>query len=421
MKIRSGFVVNILIIVAMAVISFTPIIERNQSVFWMPSLFILWCLSAISISNKKFNILPDGPLFWAIMLILWQVFLSVIGINGTNIWGHIAMAPKYGIILIALFVLSNYGYKEKIMLLVMLSIIFVFNVLDNDINAWGHPEYFLGLNTNITYAKTTNFGSTPMTTCCLFFFPFVFLLMTDKNLKRFRWLSLFLFAIIGYYFFYLNSRGIAFFLSLFFFWEFFIASRTSNKPHRIGYFLIILIASYLIYIIALESLLNQLLNMFSKNNNLVERFSEIQEYSEYGEASGSLSGRLFLYSLSLKTWLSSPINFFLGVGVHEYENSIFGLTVSGVGHHSEFFDFLAYYGIIGGFLLYKLLSISFGRIIKGINCVDLYNKYLSVIVVFVLYGMVNNVMDSLGVSMVSFIVVPLIFDILNEKKHEYTS
>ena len=162
-------------------------------------------------------------------------------------------------------------------------------------------------------------------------------------------------------------------------------------------------------------------NLFSNNANLVERFSEIQDYSTYGESEGSLSGRLTLYSISIRTWLGSVSNFIFGVGVHEYEVGLFGYAASGVGHHSEFFDCLAYYGVFGGIFLYKWLSVSFKFVLKRMQIAELYNKYLTVVVVFVLHCFVNNTLDTFDCVFMCFLIIPLFFDILNEKRYEYAA
>ena len=420
MKIRYGYVVNILLIVLMAVISFTPIISRNQPVYWIPFLFLAWCASAFILRPSAFSLTPFGPLFWTIMIIGWQAFLSVIGINDTNIWGHIAAIPKYGIVLFMYFVLSNYRIKEKILLMVLLSIIFIANVLFNDIYAFGHPEYYMGLNTNVL-ANTTNLGSTSMTVCCLFFFSVLLLVITETGLRRYRIISYVLLAIIGYYFFYLNSRGIAFFLSLLFIWEFLIAPFFSKRKHRVGYYILILIVAYLLYFLAISPILGYFVRLFAGNDVLVERFFEIQDFSSTGEGSGSLEGRLYLYTLSIRTWLSSIVNFVFGVGWHEYDSSMAGLTRSGVGHHSEFLDFLAYYGIIGGLILYKWLSMAFRFIIKRFHATEIYNKYIVVVVVFVLHGFLNNVLDSMDIIFMSLLIVPLFFDVINSTIYEHTA
>ena len=84
--------------------------------------------------------------------------------------------------------------------------------------------------------------------------------------------------------------------------------------------------------------------------------SRLLGLSSQGNQTGDLESfdaRIELWLVSIRTWLSSPLSFLFGIGdrlLIEGKSA----AVTGIGRHSDVFDTLARYGIIGGILVFSV-------------------------------------------------------------------
>lgn len=129
------------------------------------------------------------------------------------------------------------------------------------------------------------------------------------------------------------------------------------------------------------------------------------------EAGGSLTARYNLYFTSISTWLGSMRSFLFGVGDHIASNTK-------IGNHSQFFDVLGQYGIVGALPLYY----SVYRALKALMAIlpvprksPVFYQCLMVCVIFVVRGFFGNVLfEYIAVRL--FIFFPVVISMISEKE-----
>lgn len=167
----------------------------------------------------------------------------------------------------------------------------------------------------------------------------------------------------------------------------------------IGAFLILFLVA-----INIRQIIDLLLSVFGGNARIKEKIIEIRSLLvDKVPARGSSSGyRIQLYIRSLKTWISSISNFFFGVGSHATADSSYEL----VGGHSEFFDLFAKYGLFGAAIFFLFLCSIFKSLF---NMIPKHNKhhYVAILIMFVIYGVLNNITDYPATGLALFYILPL--------------
>jgi hypothetical protein len=137
----------------------------------------------------------------------------------------------------------------------------------------------------------------------------------------------------------------------------FLETKTENKKNRVVrilIFCVLAIVCFVTFTISLEAIYIWLVQ--HSENLLFYRLKEVVDAFVYDSPSRHYAKRTDTITESLSTFINNPI---LGVG-YKYGNvTSIGRSIYGVGNHSEFFDAMAQFGIIGGvpFLLTYYLPI----------------------------------------------------------------
>ncbi len=118
--------------------------------------------------------------------------------------------------------------------------------------------------------------------------------------------------------------------------------------------------------------------------------------------SGAL--RMSFFKVSIHTWLSSPSSFLIGIGYPDLDQSENLRLIAG---HSEIFDFLGAYGIVG-VIVYSLLIVSFFKLVY--NSASEKVRYFAIVVPFMTltYALVSGLSGTPVIGLALFLVFPLI-------------
>ncbi|GEM_PF-4510442 len=414
-SIRLSVVFNMLIILMLAIV-FDIIILPNILPNSIPLiLFLIWCISTLFIEGNLITTINRSESVWWMVILLWETVLVLFGFSSIGINNILFKLPIYSIPIIMSFVIRNYYYREKVILFAMLFLVIMFNIVKNDIIGFSNPLMYETLRRSDGFAA----GSTTFTAVTLFFFPICFLLLINKKTSKFIKLSsLFSIGAASYYFFVFNSRAIAFFLFLIILIGFIVSPKRSFKNMNQLYLILPVIFLISFFYLFFNPFMDILRDVFAGNANLLMRFDNITDFSQTQniQDTGSLGARIQLSIISLNTWFGGFSNFFFGIGEHPvYDTSIQGLTNAGEGQHSQFFDHLARYGLLGGIILYKAIKNTLYFILKRALSPKMYNLTYIVLIVFILYSFLNNSFIG-NILLVVFLVFPLIIDIFENKE-----
>lgn len=149
------------------------------------------------------------------------------------------------------------------------------------------------------------------------------------------------------------------------------------------------------------------------NIRITRRINQILYMIRAGKiegAGGSLEVRFNLMMNSLRTFISSPLHFVFGVGENRSSNLI-------VGHHSQWADQAAKYGIIGLILLASTLRSCFQSAMYAIQ-INKYPYLKKQFVIFICYFVVRGLLGAVlypYFGIVLFVVIPIIMKRLSEE------
>jgi len=413
-SIRWSVAFNVLIIAMLAVvfdIMILPDILPNS----VPILLLLiWCISAYFIEGKRIITITRSESVWWIVILLWETILELLGFSNIGINNILFRIPVYCLPFIMSFVIRYYYYRERVLLFVVLFLVVLLNIVKNDIIGYYNPWMYESLNRSDGFGA----GSTTFTAVSLFFLPVCFLLLIYKTSKYIKLASLFSIGAAAYYFFVLNSRGTAFFLFLIILVGFLFSPKRSFNNMSPLYIFLTVLSLILFFYLLFNPFVNALRVVFVGNERLLDKLNNITDFSQTQnmQDTGSLGVRIQLSLISLHTWVGGIPNFFFGIGEHAvYNISMQGLTNAGVGQHSQLFDHLAQYGLLGGLILYKAVKNTLSFVLRRTHSTKMYNRTFVVLLVFILYSFLNNSLIG-NILFVVFLVFPLVVDIIENKE-----
>lgn len=420
-RIRPTIFVNLLLTSALAAIAITPILSRNFSYIGNLVIFVFWIFSALSMKCAKNRLNSYKKVyFWWLVYIFWQLFLCFIGHSNVSINFLLIRIPIYCIPIMTLLILRNYNYKELLLLVRGIFVIISINVISNIILGINDPTIFYvlnGLDAGVA-DKTTNAGSTLFVAVCLFTMAICWIIFKNTQRRTNKVLSIVFIVSIGYYLLFLNTRFTASMLLLIMVLLFIVLNKYKSNHKRLNTFaLLIVVLLFLTF--ALVPTLDAIANFFSSSERMSDRLNDVMELAQGGDIDnmedGSLAQRYILSMTSLNTFTSSISNFLIGIGEDNHGYNLYDLLKCGVGGHSEFFDYLAKYGAVGGFLVIKVLSSTMKFIHSLTNSSNIKNNLKVVMITFIIYSFLNTSFLS-GIFYVIFMVLPIVILLIDNKQ-----
>ncbi len=144
------------------------------------------------------------------------------------------------------------------------------------------------------------------------------------------------------------------------------------------------------------------------NEQIAARFSEIGQMISIGEMVGGLESRVQVYQASLETFLSHPF----GIGPY-YSYVAFA---DGLGYHSQMLDDMGRYGIFAILFYFIFLKEYYAMLKKKWNIIDMQSVCFPIVVVYMGFLLLNLAFRSGIESIVVFLILPTLPDLLYENK-----
>lgn len=351
-----------------------------------------------------------------IVLLIFYVFLTIlyriIG-KSDGYWGNSMHEYSFFVsFIVFLLVIDGLSNKQIKFIYWPMIVIATVNVIDNIYLYNLYPQlageqYFMEED----FLSSINAGGTSFYTFCLFLFNiffFVFLNSSDKKLKR---LFICLSIITAIYIFGFCGKGSIVVYTLLSIPLQYFAFKTKRPSLFLfvggfwGLFFLLFVSFFS------EEIVNLILSISPIERVSVRLITLIDNDSVYANEY-TVTGRTTLYLLSLKTWVSNFENFLFGIGDIRAD---IGAAATGIGQHSEFFDSLARYGLIGGLFLYSILKRFFNSIFSFFDQKYRFQLYI-ILGIIILCGCTKKLfMPNIGA--VLFIILPLTAKLANPKSN----
>lgn len=400
-KSRSGYLVGALFVLT-ALICCSP---RLGSAATLVGLLLL---SFMTILMNGKMVAANGPSLT--LLIVAYLFIIVlyrlVGVSDAA-WGRYAVYTylELQVLLMLLIPQKLVNLKDQWVWWVMSAIIGL-NILWNCVVLFVSPELsavYTLVDQDII--RSMNVGGSDFYVMALLFFDVCFFVFLNAKKMMVRFATLFLSIVASVYIVWFSLKASVVVIWLFSF-GFLYAIR---KVRKIGKFFVVsgvLAVTAMLVISAFSDDIIKFVVDYSPSERISKRLVMLIDPNNMEANDNSYSGRVDRWNTSLYTWLEDAKSIVMGVGDH------WGDMNSGIGQHSEFLDFLAKYGLIGGCLMLAILIKSFKFILSLFD-----KKYriqlLVIIMVYIICGMTKRVFfDCVGV--VFYLLLPLSAILVND-------
>lgn len=195
------------------------------------------------------------------------------------------------------------------------------------------------------------------------------------------------------FFIYFMSVGVSL-LNIFLFKEKQVNEVDKKKIYRIVFFCFILVFVYVFRFFFSDFLLDLSENLDFVGPFIKDRLAKVSAGIVGGDMGESFASRIDLIGVSINAFLHHPI-----VGMDVYASDV---TFDVIGQHSEFFDILGRYGLIGGFFFFSSMALFMKNVY--LNCFHAFSP----IVLFIVFNAILNPMHYTQTLFVFFFLVPLL-------------
>ncbi len=412
---------NRYILELLILISITPIFVENLHPAVYLVVFLLWFFASSQQKSVSYILNdPWGVSKWWLILLGWQLALSVIGYSTTSPNNYISRLPIYGIPVIATYIIRVYHQREKSKLFSFIVMTLLLNVFQNYILAFRNPGFFENFQHGAKGLEMTNGGTTGFVQTCLFAIPCCFMVWSSRlKIPRRRLALLGMMAFIIYIVF-VNTRATSFLILVFLIFALlymrYIGSKIKNKIAGYTLIFFLIIGAISISVPVLDWIATQ-----TSSEKLSLRLITVTESMETGnideKGEGSLGSRYLLGLTSFETWTNNLNNFLFGIGDDiAPKGDLFSLLKVGIGRHSQILDFLAMFGIVGAFFLYKAWKSIF-KCIKNLTS----DKSTSLLIDISIWGYIimnvlNNTLTA-AQNTIMFLLLPLSVMMVSYKQY----
>ena len=384
---------NLFIVCALVLVSVTPMIGSRVPMIIIMALDFLW---VIDILIKKNRSLPGKAIIYLPLLIIGIVFAyKIIGISSAE-WGNYAVQLFfYTSIWMMHYISDEYSISQKRSLSFFCYYLILANIISNI-----YMYYTIGRYTSWSYVSASkmedfvrnyNLGSTSFVSTVTIFSGVAFSLFVCTKDKKKKILFAIGSILSLFYLIVCSGRATTLIQIVVMFVLFFLYrnERTSNVVPLVIVFLAIVF--YLFRI--------QILNVISDllpNERMAVRIRAIGQFVSGVDVEGDYLSRIEIIALDFSTWLRSFGSFFFGIGDHRYlAGHLSDIYTIGISGHSDYFDFLAKYGIVG-FTLLNILFISLLKYFRTITSVDKrFRRYISIVfLVFLMRSVIGSIFST---------------------------
>ena len=419
-SIRFVYLLNMMPIIGLLVYYYTRYLEGTFSFIIPLGLTFAWIVLSLMTGRIK-RLLFNKVCFWWMAYLFLCVMMVVIDLSSTNLNFIISRLPIYMIPAIGYFVVRHYNLKEKKIILTAFVVIYLANLTYNIYLGFLFPGIFdeqASTEESIEFCVLMNIANTFFIEICYMIIGILIIVALNIKDKGWKLLCILLITPIFYYMLFQNTRGIAILLLIIELVGLFLAffEPTRSEIRRPYYLFSIGILVMLVFILFIP-LMGWILE-FIQSERLAERLNDLVDFSQSGGdvnnvREGSFTERILLAQTSLNSFLSSPVSVFIGIGDH---SQAFGgdLVKSGIGHHSEFIDVLARYGIVGAFVFFNIMK-KYYLMLKKLSFERKILKYVNVLFGIIIMSGVLNLLFEPNILLFMYIIMPVIIELVASK------
>lgn len=414
--IRTRNFFNILLILIIFVYYYTSFINCTVSIIIPLIAVVLWFFISMFTEDINTIIFSKESKWWVFYMALCFM-MTILGISSSNINFHIASLPLYTTPIIGYYVVRNYNNKELKLLLFLLLVVYLANIIQN-IMVWRElPDLFGDENEssaeNYEFMRMLNIAPTAMVATSMVVIGTMVVTIVYSKKLLYRFLSLSILLIVGFYVFIVSARATSIVMIAFMLLGFMMAIKEPNTHKKSYYFsryLILFCIGFGIIIPTMTFILQSI-----ENERLLRRFNDIFSFLQTkgnvdSMDSGSFSARIELWGVSISSWLSNPITFVFGIGDHTVSIGE-DLRKSGIGGHSEIWDLLGKYGLLGAFIFYKIFKLYHNNMVKICGNSDIIKYVNFIIITYLIYGFFNHIINPI-ILLYTFLIFPVIIKLL---------
>lgn len=401
---RSGVDNNTVIIFAifaLVLLTITPMlyVKKYMMVLWV--LFLLFTFNFFKKADKKLQ--KEGVL--GLLFVILCLLYKIIGVSSADLAYCIVEPFVYFAPIIALGIIDNCDNDRYLRFLFhSISITIAINIFDSI-----RICHEIGLM-NLAYQQLAgvleeqgesglNLGGTLFVNMIVFYANLMFIaFLRSKNIIE-KLIFLIYLVVSTYFILFCSMKASAIFLLLASLLLQYIASKSKRNFGKI----LLLTVFFVGFIFLFRDFIINLLVLIIDNDRITERlmvFTSTESVSD----SNTLMNREDLWLVSLESWLRNPITFIFGIGDHNWEE-FSSTAASGVGNHSDLFDVLARYGLIGGTILYSSIKVYYDYLKKKFGT---YFKWeiISFFIILIAMGLTKKFMGG-EQAIAIFILLPL--------------
>lgn len=388
-----------------AVIACTPILSNPLYFVTLLAFAFLMLLVHHRLLGKQ-----QMLVMWVVAYVVIMILYKLIGYSSAEWGNYMNQLLFFTPLLLMLLIPDMLSIGQKKKLWWLLVFVMAFNIADNIRLCILYPQLnsVSRLFQDEVFLASINAGGTPFYTFSLFFFNvcfFVFLNCKEKATKYLAMVAAFISAIYILGFCLKGSIVVYFLLSL-------VLQIFAYKTQNTTLFFIVLALSAIFAFVVLNLFKDAIADFIisvSPSERLTTRLVTLVDVENEEADIGTITGRTNLYLLSIKTWLSNFINFFIGIGDHRAQ---LGVKATGIGQHSDLLDSLARYGLLGLIVLFSIFRNYFRYLFS------LYNKkfkmqLVAISFLIIIIGFTRGLFLT-GAGCVMFVLLPLSTVFVNE-------
>ena len=378
---------------------FTPLLRSvyYYSAVALYSLYVIFRHAKSRFYRQNRSLVINVSVF-ILMALLYKI-LNISTASTINIIQEILFFIP--LLLMPLVIGSISNHKQLNWLIGLILVIVSVNIADNIRLCIVHPELIYWVNRNLLIDDIEGIGNIGASTWyngVYFFFTICFFafLNTDSKIMKRAMLASSILSAVFMLFFCLKAAIVIFTVLSVFMLVYAKMNRSFVSLAFISLF------SLLLVLLFADVIVDMLSSMIS-SERLLSRLVMLLDSDSVDVSVGenSLNSRVMLWMESINTWLANPVNFFFGIGATPVSNAHLG-----VGQHSSFFDSFAKYGLIGGFLIFNSLRLSY-KYIRSLYDRKVRLQIFAIAVLFMLFCITKGVFTPAIGSML-FIMLPLL-------------
>ena len=406
LRVNSSDQYLVYLISAFFIIGCTPLLTNVYLYIVLWIFFLPYLLLHLPAWINKHYALIGALLLFIIQILLYRI----IGVSSAS-WGRY---PGHLISFVPLFLMlqvyQGVSNKLKKRLFWIIVALMLFNIGDSIRLSILYP--FLNIDSVRFYkdfVATINLGGSNFFNCTLVFSCgcFVVFLNTKRILLRFVMLSCVLLS--GFYLIFFTSKAS---IVVYFILSILLITYAKFAKKQINFFIVLFLSLFIIfYIVEVyeEDIIRMIIEL-SPSSRLSSRLIALIDSDSEHASTSSIFARENYWMLSIRTWLSNTSNFLFGIGDHY---TIDNPEKTGIGQHSDFFDTLARYGLIGSAFLFVALKNSFKYILSLFDK-KLRLQIISILFIYLMCGFTKKVFI-VEMSTMMFLYLPLLSYIIEKE------